>query len=200
MVALNWQKPDTGMILNEGMFAGEHGWVLKPPGYRSDTTEPMQYSTLDLKITVYAGQHIPMSPHTLERNFHPYIKCELHIEKEERELVENGARGKEAEYKRRIPYQKGDHPDYGEDGCVLTFPTIPNVVEELSFVRYVPVARYPSFLPASTHFEGADGNHGVCLGRICFWEWSLTWCIGPYMSAARARGACLLLLELTMLA
>ncbi|KAH6706196.1 PLC-like phosphodiesterase, partial [Verticillium dahliae] len=34
MVALNWQYLDEGMMLNEGMFAGEQGWVLKPPGYR----------------------------------------------------------------------------------------------------------------------------------------------------------------------
>ena len=33
MVALNWQSWDKGMMLNEGMFAGEEGWVLKPEGY-----------------------------------------------------------------------------------------------------------------------------------------------------------------------
>jgi hypothetical protein len=34
MVALNWQKWDRGMMLNEGMFAETAGWVLKPSYYR----------------------------------------------------------------------------------------------------------------------------------------------------------------------
>lgn len=32
VVALNWQRWDEGMMLNEGMFAGTGGYVLKPPG------------------------------------------------------------------------------------------------------------------------------------------------------------------------
>jgi phosphatidylinositol phospholipase C, delta len=32
MVALNWQVWDEGMMLNEGMFAGSKGYVLKPEG------------------------------------------------------------------------------------------------------------------------------------------------------------------------
>jgi phosphatidylinositol-specific phospholipase C-like protein len=32
VVALNWQRWDEGMMLNEGMFAGTHGYVLKPEG------------------------------------------------------------------------------------------------------------------------------------------------------------------------
>ncbi|KAK0621270.1 PLC-like phosphodiesterase [Bombardia bombarda] len=34
IVALNWQNWDEGMMLNEGMFAGTGGYVLKPAGYR----------------------------------------------------------------------------------------------------------------------------------------------------------------------
>ena len=34
MVALNWQRWDEGMMLNEGMFTGSGGWVLKPTDYR----------------------------------------------------------------------------------------------------------------------------------------------------------------------
>lgn len=134
MVALNWQKLDEGMMLNEGMFAGENGWVLKPPGYRSDATEAIQYKTLDLKITVFAGQHIPIPPDQTEKGFHPYIKCELHVEKEQ----EHGSEPKEPEErKRKTPYSKGDHPDFGDEGCVLQFPTQKKIVEELSFVRLV---------------------------------------------------------------
>lgn len=32
IVALNWQETDEGMMLNEGMFAGTGGYVLKPEG------------------------------------------------------------------------------------------------------------------------------------------------------------------------
>lgn len=34
IVALNWQQNDDGMMLNEGMFAGAGGYVLKPQGMR----------------------------------------------------------------------------------------------------------------------------------------------------------------------
>jgi hypothetical protein len=38
VVALNWQRWDEGMMLNEGMFAGTGGYVLKPPGIQSTIT------------------------------------------------------------------------------------------------------------------------------------------------------------------
>ncbi|KUJ08338.1 PLC-like phosphodiesterase, partial [Mollisia scopiformis] len=138
MVALNWQNLDMGMMLNEGMFAGEHGWVLKPPGYRSDHTEPIQYKTLDLKITIFGGQHLPMPPHQTLSGFNPYIRCELHVEKEQESSSETAKSRKQ-----QTGYQKGDHPDFGPEGCALVFPTMNKVVEELSFVRFkIEDARY----------------------------------------------------------
>jgi phosphatidylinositol phospholipase C delta len=143
MVALNWQKLDEGMMLNEGMFAGEHGWVLKPPGYRSEPTEPIQFKTLDLNITVYAGQHIPAPSGGTAKSLHPYIKCELHIEKPEESSISDDkpkareSRAKEGDYKEKTDHLKGDHPDFGPEGVRLSFQNIPKVVEELSFVRYV---------------------------------------------------------------
>jgi len=138
MVALNWQNLDEGMMLNEAMFTGEQGWVLKPPGFRSDPSEHIEYKTLDLKITVYAGQHIPMPPGQTERGFHPYVKCELHVEKPEEGTGEPlDSRAKEVEYKQKTPYGKGDHPDFGGEGVLLSFPQVTMVVEQLSFVRYV---------------------------------------------------------------
>ena len=147
MVALNWQNLDMGMMLNEGMFAGENGWVLKPPGYRSDASEPIQYKSLDLKITVFAGQHIPIPANQTERGFHPYIKCELHVQSPEAaskaEATKDEAKKKDAVdatgHKQKTPYGKGDHPDFGVEGHVLTFRTVEKVVEELSFVRYVAI-------------------------------------------------------------
>ena len=97
MVALNWQKWDQGMMLNEGMFAGEGGWVLKPKGYRSinkqqrnaaisheSQADAIGHKTLDLVVQVYAGQAIslPIGDESV-RGFHPYVKCELHVEKAE---------------------------------------------------------------------------------------------------------------------
>lgn len=152
MVALNWQNCDMGMMLNEGMFAYENGWVLKPPGYRSDPNEPIQYKELDLKITVYAGQHIPIPANQTERGFHPYIKCDLHVQKPEIPRKEEGnkdeAKKKEpvdpTDYKQKTPYRKGDHPDFGEEGHVFTFRTVEKLVEELSFIRYVPILAFSS--------------------------------------------------------
>jgi hypothetical protein len=90
IVALNWQRWDQGMMLNEGMFAGTGGYVLKPEGqlplpcsvfftllmkyfplgYRSTTStqDPsatatqatIPHHTLDLTIQVLAGQSLPL--------------------------------------------------------------------------------------------------------------------------------------------
>ncbi|RYP66830.1 hypothetical protein DL769_005925 [Monosporascus sp. CRB-8-3] len=40
VVALNWQKWDEGMMMNEGMFAGTGGYVLKPEGFRGKKPVP----------------------------------------------------------------------------------------------------------------------------------------------------------------
>ncbi|KAM7192683.1 PLC-like phosphodiesterase, TIM beta/alpha-barrel-containing domain containing protein [Naviculisporaceae sp. PSN 640] len=101
IVALNWQNWDEGMMLNEGMFAGTGGYVLKPNGYRcqkkkalpeatTTTTndsnvapqaEAVTHLTMDLTITILAAQSLPLpadekSPAT----FNPYVKVELHVE------------------------------------------------------------------------------------------------------------------------
>lgn len=40
IVALNWQQTDEGMMLNEGMFAGTGGYILKPEG-KPNTNTPL---------------------------------------------------------------------------------------------------------------------------------------------------------------
>ncbi|KAI9819455.1 MAG: hypothetical protein M1827_006903 [Pycnora praestabilis] len=152
MVALNWQKCDEGMMLNEGMFAGEGGWVLKPPGYRSidgpkqqdpapagpSQADAIPHKTLDLRIEVLAGQDIPLPiGDDKPSGFHPYVKCELHVEKpSERsgEPIEGGGRSKEGEFKMRTKSRKGIEPDFESE--VLEFKGISKVVEQLSFVRF----------------------------------------------------------------
>ncbi|KAI9649173.1 hypothetical protein NHQ30_001740 [Ciborinia camelliae] len=143
MVALNWQTLDEGMMLNEGMFAGSQGWILKPSGYRSedatsDICAAIPYKTLDLKISICAGQEIPLpAGETEDKGFHPYVKCELHVESQEElngQPIENGGKAKEGEHKRKTAYKSGRHPDF--KGETLHFEYIRNVVEELSFVRF----------------------------------------------------------------
>ncbi|KAI0007393.1 PLC-like phosphodiesterase [Xylariaceae sp. FL0662B] len=146
MVAMNWQSWDEGMMLNEAMFSGEHGWVLKPPGYRSEDRSTLQetsipQSTLDLIITVLAGQHIPLPEGTSSgnvRSFRPLVKCELHVEKVEDRSgasIEGGGRVRETEYKQRTGAGRTDHPDFNTDKNELHFIGIQKVVEQLSFVR-----------------------------------------------------------------
>lgn len=151
IVALNWQKWDEGMMLNEGMFAGGGGWVLKPKAYRSkphthitgfsdeSQADAIAHKTLSLSIEVLAGQGLPLpigdsNPDGLR----PYVKCELHVEKPAERSgapIEGGGKSKEGEYKRRTKTSRGIDPDFG--GEMLEFFKVQGVVEELSFIRYV---------------------------------------------------------------
>jgi len=175
MVALNWQKWDQGMMLNEGMFAGEGGWVLKPEGYRGGdrpqrdaaTSKESQASaivhkTLDLIVEVCAGHAIPLPiGDESAKGFHPYVKCELHVEKPEERTgapIEGGGRSKDGEYKRRTKKKQGIEPDF--DGERLEFIGIARVVEELSFMRFeTPVLRVPGLMQVpschTTHQMGS---------------------------------------------
>ncbi|KAJ9155386.1 Phosphoinositide phospholipase C [Pleurostoma richardsiae] len=154
MVAMNWQKWDEGMMLNHAMFESEKGWVLKPQGYLSGDSwpDPPPYRTLDLKITVFAGQHIP-PPESGSTNssksvnvigvsgasFRPHVKCELHVEKREEragEPIENGGRVRDGQHKKKTRSSQTDHPDFGRGGFLLNFENVQGVVEELSFVRF----------------------------------------------------------------
>ena len=164
MVALNWQKWDRGMMLNEGMFAGEQGWVLKPNGYHntigpkstaSDVT--IARKTLSLTIELLAGQNIPLpkdkedSHFARFQKFHPYVKAQLHIDyntttsgnaseasadgadarnQNEKERDEDISR-----FKKQSRTAKSTEPDFL--GETMRWLNIPDVVEELSFIRYV---------------------------------------------------------------
>lgn len=164
IVALNWQKMDEGMMLNRGMFAGSGGWVLKPKGYRAPspttttttttttaTTTEMQeellghdsqatalpHHTFSLAVSIIAGQDIPLPPgDTRPSGFHPYVKCELHVEKPEERSgapIKNDGRSKEGEFKMVTKSSKGVEPDWG--GERMVFENVGGVVEELSFLR-----------------------------------------------------------------
>lgn len=145
MVAMNWQSWDEGMMLNEGMFAGEQGWVLKPPGMRSEDVKAISYESvphhhLDLRIRVLAGQHIPLPSEGASsggnaRAFRPFVKCELHIEKQQEEKPEVDGLTRVITRKQQTSSGKTDHPDFGSHQNMFEFIKVPNVVDQLSFVR-----------------------------------------------------------------
>ncbi|KAI0096784.1 PLC-like phosphodiesterase [Nemania sp. FL0031] len=148
MVAMNWQKWDEGMMLNKAMFSGEHGWVLKPAGYRSDdgglrvqSTE-LSYRSFDLDITVLSAQHIPLPegmPRHKSHTLRPFVKCELHIEKADerpRASGEGGVRLRPVEWKRQTGSGRTDHPEFRIERRELSFKDIHKVEELLSFVRF----------------------------------------------------------------
>lgn len=116
--------------------------------------EHVQHRTLDLDIKVLAAQNLPLPPDTAVKSFNPYVKVELHVEEAgERHghFPEDGhacdpateARHrasedeeKEGEFKARTKTAKATRdPDY--KGEMLEFKSIPGVVEELSFVRFI---------------------------------------------------------------
>lgn len=143
MAAMNWQSWDKGMMLNEAMFSGEHGWVLKPPGFRSEDAstapERIPHQTLNLVITVLAGQHIPLPGGANSNNsrlLRPKVECELHVEKAERWF--GGLIEREYDYKQETDVGKTDHPDFSNPPNakhVLEFLGVQKVIEQLSFVR-----------------------------------------------------------------
>jgi hypothetical protein len=106
------------------------------------------HKTLDLNITVYAAQNMPLPPDATAKSFRPYIKIELHVEEaaERRYGVAAAAaavagaapdpKEKAGEYKVRTTTAKGPDPDFGPEGMTLVFKGVPGVVEELTFVRF----------------------------------------------------------------
>ncbi|KAK4192580.1 putative 1-phosphatidylinositol-4,5-bisphosphate phosphodiesterase [Podospora australis] len=138
MVAMNWQRTDEGMMINDAMFANSNGWILKPHGLLSDNTvdlEDIPRRTLDLRVTIYAGQFIPLPQDRRrhggvgvlgDRGFRPAVKVELHVEKPQ----------KSVDYTRETCAAETDNPDWGDHAVPLDFFDVQNVVEDLSFVRF----------------------------------------------------------------
>lgn len=153
IVALNWQRWDGGMMQNEAMFAGTGGWVLKPEGYRSSSDEKLQkhaipHHNLDLSIEFFAGQDIPLPPEEDDpKDFKPYIKVELHVEKRQErsaEPIPGGGKGNKGEFKKKTKTYRTTNPDFG--GELIKFEGVQGVTEELTFVRYVDAAMRSLFI------------------------------------------------------
>lgn len=160
IVALNWQKWDEGMMINEGMFAGTGGYVLKPDGYRGNKplatsdekpasattgtiiTAPVSAGSqvlskrLNLQITVLAAQNLPLPKEDSNPlKFNPYMKVELHTEPHHSLLANRSGKAKEGEFKAKTKTMKGVDPDY--KGELLEFKDVEHVMPELTFVRFL---------------------------------------------------------------
>ena len=174
MAALNWQRWDEGMMLNEGMFTGSGGWVLKPRGYlghrdnatpghiksqNAETTaagnigdesqaSAITHKILTLAITILAAQDIPLPlGGTNPAAFHPYVKVELHVEKPAERSgapIEGGGISKDEGLYKQRT-RTGKGTDADFGGEVVRFRDVPGVVDELSFVRYDKLHLIPLF-------------------------------------------------------
>lgn len=135
LVALNWQKPNAAVMLNEAQFEGTGGWVLKPMGYRPvDGVVPKpERVSVGLKVKFLAGQGL--GPENDVPNV--YIKCQLHVES--REELENGqipreGKNKGGEWKYRTTTHHSRDPDFNQQEMVVE--NVQHVVPALSWLRY----------------------------------------------------------------
>jgi hypothetical protein len=144
VVALNWQSWDVGMILNEAMFAGSDGYILKPPGYRSTgrPEEAVEHSipskTLErVAVTVLAAQNIPLLDAGDDSNeFVSSVKVRLHTEPDALAAMTAGDESaKSPVHAGQTAKSKGSSPDFG--GEVVEFLNLEGVVPELTFISFV---------------------------------------------------------------
>jgi hypothetical protein len=150
LVALNWQKVNAAVMLNEAQFEGTGGWVLKPIGLRpagrnNVTTHRM---TLDLCIRILAGQNLGASDDVPK----VYVKAELHVESKaeiEQQQIPREGKNKGGEWKFQSTTHHSRDPDFA--GQVIAFKGIRHVLPELSWLRYVtrPI-KFPLWLRCNT--------------------------------------------------
>ncbi|KAL4732106.1 hypothetical protein ACLX1H_001114 [Fusarium chlamydosporum] len=151
VVALNWQSWDLGMILNEGMFMGSDGYVLKPEGYRhaansspgsSDNDDDISIPSKSLErlaITVVAAQNLPLlNSADNSAKFIPYVKIGFHTERDAFLAMTNENASpeqvKQVGYSGETSKSKGTNPNFNED--TIEFLNIDGVVPELAFLSF----------------------------------------------------------------
>lgn len=132
MVALNWQKMNAAMMMNEAMFEGTGGWVAKPDGYRQEGPDQpiVKHITFDLSVQVLAAQNLDPDSRTSPNVF---IKCELHVGSKDGASIPRDGKNKGGEWKRKSAIRHSKDPDFAGD--TLEFIGVEAVVPELSFVR-----------------------------------------------------------------
>ncbi|KLP15961.1 1-phosphatidylinositol-4,5-bisphosphate phosphodiesterase [Fusarium fujikuroi] len=96
MAAISRHNVDKGMMLNEGMFADESGWVLKPNGYRSQSNntstdfEAAPRKKLDLTIFVFRDQEFLARTHRKIKDLSSFMRTSLHVDGEINTRVRGG--------------------------------------------------------------------------------------------------------------
>lgn len=132
IVALNWQQLNAAMMLNEAMFSGTGGWVLKPQEYRSGlaSSTPKKRRRLNMSMKLLAAQGLDANargPPTV------YVKCELHVQSELRVQMPKDGKSRGGEWKRRSSARHAYDPDLCQE--TMHFDGVDDVDPELSFVR-----------------------------------------------------------------
>lgn len=156
MVALNWQQMNAAVMMNEAMFRGTGGWVLKPEGYRKNDGKvgEIKRRDFDLSVKVLAAQGLVPDgkapdvsrsssrlafPSVLLIALQAYVKCELHVASPDEQCggqIPKGGQNKGGEWKRKTASQRSHDPDFSSDEA-MDFLGVSGAVPELSFVRYV---------------------------------------------------------------
>lgn len=155
MVALNWQQMNAAVMLNEAMFTGTGGWVLKPEGFRKANggVGEIKRCNFDLSVRVLAAKGLmpegkvpDVSAFGFTELFSPlilivsqaYVKCELHVasqDEQEGGQIPKGGKNKGGEWKRKTASHSSHDPDFSAE--TMDFHGVAGAIPELSFVRYV---------------------------------------------------------------
>ncbi|KAK3356677.1 phosphatidylinositol-specific phospholipase C [Lasiosphaeria hispida] len=77
VAALNWSKFDAGMQLNEALFAGTDGFVLKPAALRAGGDEVVVKPKKVLRLTAAGATDIPLPKGREAGEIKPYLTCTL---------------------------------------------------------------------------------------------------------------------------
>lgn len=96
------------------------------------------FKTLNLTLTFYAAQSIPLPPDDKSaKGFQPYIKVELHVDASEGQKgghIKDDGHEREGEYKAKTKTHRGVNFDLGRER--LEFKGISGLVEDLTFLRF----------------------------------------------------------------
>lgn len=76
--ALNWQTFGASLQLNEALFSGTDGYVLKPKALRQSGTLAINYRKRKLRLHVAGASDVPLSTgHKTRDDLKPYLTCSL---------------------------------------------------------------------------------------------------------------------------
>ncbi|KAH6901466.1 phospholipase C [Coprinopsis sp. MPI-PUGE-AT-0042] len=84
VVSLNWQRYDRGMQMNEGLFAGTPGWVLKPDILRrkAEGYTPPPSKKVRLRGEIIGASCLPPPNGRSGKSFKAYLRAELYFHRD----------------------------------------------------------------------------------------------------------------------